>query len=140
MRRYMRKPQTLKMKEYMARIEELNNYLKMFPGYHDGMELQDDELLDLYEFGVPTSWQKQFLVQNWDPIQHSKQEFRKFCERLEMSERISTNSPNNYPMKNNNSLRGKPGSMSGPKQYGGRVTTSAPMGNTLSFRLTRNNV
>jgi hypothetical protein len=25
----------------------------MFPGYHNGMELQDDELLDLYGFGVP---------------------------------------------------------------------------------------
>jgi hypothetical protein len=95
----------------MARVEELNNYLKMFPGYHDGMELQDDELLDLYKFGVPTSWQKQFLVQNWDPIEHSKQEVREFCKRLEMSESIATNSPNNYPIKNSKSLRGKPGSM-----------------------------
>jgi hypothetical protein len=58
----MCKLQILKMKEDMAWVEE-----------HDGMELQDDELLDLYEFGVPTSWQLQFLVQNWDSIQHSKQ-------------------------------------------------------------------
>jgi hypothetical protein len=97
----------------------------MFLRYHNGMELHDDELLDLYKFGVPALWQKYFLVQNWDPIQHSKQEFCKFCKRLEMSESIAPNSPNNYQVKNNNNgPRGKPGLMSGPKQYGGRVTTS----------------
>jgi hypothetical protein len=80
MQHCMYKPPTLKMKEYMAWAKELNNYLKIFPGYHDGIELQDDELLDIYEFGVATSWQKQFLVQNWDPIQHSKQEFHEFYE------------------------------------------------------------
>jgi hypothetical protein len=50
----MCKLQTLKMKEYMVQAKELNNYLKRFPGYHDGMELQDDEVLDIYKFGVPT--------------------------------------------------------------------------------------
>jgi hypothetical protein len=50
------------MKEYMVWVEELNNNLKMFPGYHNGLELQDNELLNLYELGVPISWQKQFLV------------------------------------------------------------------------------
>jgi antibiotic biosynthesis monooxygenase (ABM) superfamily enzyme len=56
---YMCKPQTLKMEEYMAWVEELNNYIKTFPGYHDDMELlQNDELLDLYKWGVPTLWQK----------------------------------------------------------------------------------
>jgi hypothetical protein len=58
----MCKLQTFKMKEYMVWVEELNNNLKMFPGYHNGLELQDNELLNLYELGVPTSWQKQFLV------------------------------------------------------------------------------
>jgi hypothetical protein len=85
----------------------------MFPGYHNGgMELQDDELLDLYKFCAPTSWQKQFLVQNWDPIQHSKQEFHEFCKRHEIAESI-TNSLNNYQVKNNNNgpRRGKPGLM-----------------------------
>jgi hypothetical protein len=33
-------------------VEELNKNLKMFPGYHNDMELQDDELLDLYKSSV----------------------------------------------------------------------------------------
>jgi hypothetical protein len=91
----------------------------MFPGYHNGMELQDDEVLDLFELGIPTLWQKQFLVQNWDPIQHSKQEFHEFCKWLEIAKYI-TNAPNNFQVRNNsNGPRGKPGSMSGPRNYGG---------------------
>jgi hypothetical protein len=58
-----------------------------------------------------------------------------------MSERIMPNSPNIYQVKNNNNgPRGKPSLMSGPKQYGGRVATSAPLGNNLSFCMTQNNV
>jgi hypothetical protein len=34
----------MKMNEYMVQVEELiNNYLKMFPGYQQGMELQRDD-------------------------------------------------------------------------------------------------
>jgi hypothetical protein len=123
----MPKPQILKIKEYMAQVEELNKYLKMFLGYHNGMELQDDELLVIYEFGVPTSWKKQFLVHNWDPIQHSKQEFCEFCEWLETAKSISQNI---FQVKNNsNGSSCMPVLTSAPINYGGRVTTSAPTGN-----------
>jgi hypothetical protein len=112
----------------------------MFPGYHNGVELQDDELLGIYKFSVPSLWQKQFLVQNWDPIQHSKQEFHELCEWLEIAESI-LNSPNNYQVKNNNNgLKGKFGWMRGPEQYGRRATTSAPLGKALSFCTTQNNM
>jgi hypothetical protein len=33
MRRYMRKPPKLKMREYMSRVEELNNNLQYFPAF-----------------------------------------------------------------------------------------------------------
>jgi hypothetical protein len=88
MRRYMRKPRRLKMREYMARVEELNNDLRYFPAYVNGSRLLEDELLDIYEYGVPASWQKRFLLQGFDPLEHSKQEFLEFCERLEATEDI----------------------------------------------------
>ncbi len=90
MRRHMRKSPYMKMKEYMARVEELNNYLSMLPDYTIGDKLHEDELLDIYEYGIPKSWQKQFLLQNWDPQHHTKQEFREFCERLETAKNISS--------------------------------------------------
>jgi hypothetical protein len=94
MRRYMRKPRKLKMREFMARVEELNHDLRYFPVFVPGARLLEDELLDIYENGVPNSWQKQFLLQGFDPIEHTKQEFLEFCERLEATEDIFVENPN----------------------------------------------
>ena len=93
MRRYMRKPGKLKMCEFMAQVEELNHDLRYFPEFIPGSRLLEDELLDIYENGVPNSWQKQFLLQGLDPIEHSKQEFLEFCEQLEATEDIFVENP-----------------------------------------------
>jgi hypothetical protein len=77
---HMRKGPYMKMKDYMARVvEELNNYLSMFPDYTNGDVLHEDELLDINEYGIPKTWSKQFLLHNWDLQHHTKQEFREFC-------------------------------------------------------------
>jgi hypothetical protein len=88
MRRYMRKPRKLKMREYMARVEELNNDLRYFPTFVPGATLHQDELLDIYEYGIPARWQSRFLLHGFDPLEHTKQEFLEFCERLEATEDI----------------------------------------------------
>ena len=93
MQRHMRKSPYMKMKEYMAWVEELNNYLLMFPNYTIRDKLHKDKLLDIYEYGIPKSWQKHFLLQNWDPQHHTKQEFREFCEWLEIDKDITLLSP-----------------------------------------------
>jgi hypothetical protein len=82
--------------------------------------------------------EEQFLVQNRDPIQHSKQEFHEFCEWLEIAKCIT---PNNFQEKHkSNGPKGMPGLMSGPLNYGGRDTTLAPMRtNIVSFCKTQNN-
>jgi hypothetical protein len=131
MRRHMRKAPYMKMKEYMARVEELNNYLSMYPGYTNGDELHEDELLDIYEYGIPKSWSRQFLLQNWDPQHHSKQEFREFCERLETAEGISTGT---FKSKDYG-LRGRLDSNQSSSRYkDARATTSRSTGfNTRQF-------
>jgi hypothetical protein len=40
MHHHMRKSPYMKMKECMVQVEELNNYLKMFSSYQQGIELQ----------------------------------------------------------------------------------------------------
>jgi hypothetical protein len=63
MHHYMRKPHNLKMREYMAQVEELNNDLQYFPAFAIGSRLVEDELLDIYEYvGVPATWQKRFYA------------------------------------------------------------------------------
>jgi hypothetical protein len=73
MHRYMQKPYKLKMHEYMARMEELNNDLCYFPAFAIGTRLVEDKLLDIYEFGVPVvTWQTCFLLHDFDPLEHMK--------------------------------------------------------------------
>lgn len=93
MRRYMRKPREMTIREYLARVNEINSYLPMFPGGNEGSKLPDDELCDILEFGIPSTWQKQMTLQAFDPLEHSPLETVEFCERLETTEEIekSTN-------------------------------------------------
>ena len=46
---------------------------------------------DLLEFGIPNTWQKAMLLQDFDPQVHTVNDFVQFCERLEtMVNRIPT--------------------------------------------------
>jgi hypothetical protein len=138
MRRHMRKAPYMKMKDYMARVEELNNYLSMFPDYTIGDELHEDELLNIYEYGIPKSWSRHFLLQNWDPQHHTKQEFREFCERLETAEDIT---PRTFvKSKDYNGPRGRFDSNKSNRYKDTRVTTSRPgYKPAQTFQSTRNN-
>lgn len=57
-----------------------------FPGATEDSKLPDDELLDLLEFGMPSTWQRSMTIQNFDPVDRSISEFVSFCELLEDTE------------------------------------------------------
>ena len=88
MRRFLRKPAGIKTREFVARVNEMNNFLREFPlpNGEAATALPKDEILDLLEFGVPNSWQKQFLMPQFDPQAHTVMEFVEFCERIEATE------------------------------------------------------
>ena len=79
----MRKPRELKTRLYVARVTELNNYLNQFPPYAADQSIPQDELMDIFEFSMPATWQKQAIIQGFDIMQHTPNEFVEFCERLE---------------------------------------------------------
>jgi cell pole-organizing protein PopZ len=103
MRRFLRKPATMKTREYSARIVEMNNYLPKFPPLTEGgpapTKLPDDEIIDLLEFGVPGSWQKSMVVQDFDPMAHTVREVVAFCERMERVETEEGKAPGNQQPK-----------------------------------------
>jgi len=71
------------IREHIARVVEINWYLMKFPepkARQQPTKLEDDELLDILEFGCPNSWQRQMMLQNFDPMDHTVQEFVQFCE------------------------------------------------------------
>ena len=86
MRRFLRKPREWKTREFAARLVEINELLKQFPPFRDDQQLDTDELLEILEFAVPATWQKAMVLQGFDPLEHTVEEFVEFCERLEFSE------------------------------------------------------
>ena len=73
-------------REYIARVNEINAYLSSFPPFQANQKIPEDEILDILEFGVPSTWQKEFWRQGYDPIARSINDFTDFCERLEFTE------------------------------------------------------
>eukprot|EP00957_Ditylum_brightwellii_P003953 300855-Ditylum_brightwellii.AAC.1 len=58
------------VKEWVARVSELNGYLKDFPTTNGNptQPLYADELMDILEYGVPVGWCREFTVQGFDPV------------------------------------------------------------------------
>ena len=88
MRRILRKPQGMKIRDYFARYIELNEYLPHFPPFDKDQELPDDEILEHAEFAIPNSWQKQMVMHGFNTISRTMDDFIEFCERLELSENL----------------------------------------------------
>jgi hypothetical protein len=86
MRRWMRKPKTMQIRDFVTRVVELNDYLPKFPPFGADQKLQDDELMDILEYAVPLTWQRTMFLHNFDPVSHTPTEFVSFCERLEYAE------------------------------------------------------
>ena len=86
MRRYLRKPRDMTTREFAARISEMNQYLKQFPPFEDNQELDEDEIIDILEFGIPHSWQNNMVLQGFDPMESTLAELVDFCERHEFTE------------------------------------------------------
>eukprot|EP00957_Ditylum_brightwellii_P120780 9212565-Ditylum_brightwellii.AAC.1 len=76
------------MNEWVARVSELNGYLKAFPAHNRKRihPLDDDKLLDILECGVPASWHRKFTVQGFVPVDQGLRKFVEFCTRLESCE------------------------------------------------------
>ena len=72
--------------EHIARINKINAYLSAFLPFQANQKILEDEILNILEFGVPSTWQKEFWRQGYDPIARSINDFTDFCERLEFTE------------------------------------------------------
>jgi hypothetical protein len=88
MRRNMRKPADMSVREYANRLITINNdELTELPPF-DGanQRLSDDEIIDILTSGIPKSWIREMDKQNFDPTEGTITEVLNFCERMESSE------------------------------------------------------
>ena len=87
MRRDMRKPATMKVRNYYQNLIRLNDEeLPNLPPFTNDNKLSDDELLDILLFGTPRSWQNEMERQNFDPIVSGIHGTVDFMEGVEASE------------------------------------------------------
>jgi len=57
MRDFLRKPRDIKRRKYVSHVCEINEMLVHFPTANQESKLPpSDEILDLLEFGMPSSW------------------------------------------------------------------------------------
>ena len=90
MRRYLRKPREWTTREFHARLQELNAYLEEFPPFAGATQrLSDDDLVEVLEFAVPASWQKDMIYQGFNASKKTATDVVEFCERLEFTETLS---------------------------------------------------
>jgi hypothetical protein len=92
MRRYMRKPREMTIRAFAARVAELNAYLLEFPPFDVNQDLDDTEIMDILENGVPNTWSKNMVLQGFDPMENTASDFVAFCERHEFTEGTLDNS------------------------------------------------
>jgi hypothetical protein len=92
MRRFMRKPREMKMREYRNRVVELNGHLARFPPeFDEKQKLDDEELIDILAFGVPNTWTREMVRLDFDPAREETtiQDLVEFCERQEFIEAVN---------------------------------------------------
>ena len=90
MRHYMRKPRDMKMRVYRNRVVELNNNLEQFPTvFNATQKIDEDEIVDILEFGTPNKWQSEMVHLGFDSAVATSQELVEFCERLEFDEDLN---------------------------------------------------
>ena len=90
MRRNLRKPRSMKIREFVERITEMNEHLMHFPPANKTNKLPPDEILEIVEFAAPNNWQRELHVQGLDFLSehHTLHDLVEFFERLETAEEI----------------------------------------------------
>ena len=94
----MQKPKEVPAQEHIAQVNEINAYLPRFPDVWEGVAataIEEDEIKDILDFGNPGTWQKQMILQGFDPLEKSMKEFIDFCERLERTKDLSPSTADN---------------------------------------------
>jgi hypothetical protein len=94
--RYLHKRVENSMREFVARINEINAMMEEFPpGFKKSQMINDSEMKDLLEFAIPISWRVKMAEHAFRPIEHSVPDIVEFCERLEFTENATKSILNN---------------------------------------------
>ena len=88
MRRFLKKPKDWTTREFFSRVQEINNYLQVFPSEtaDRSTSLPEEELVEALYHAMPNSWRTEMVIQGFNYVHHNCVELLNFCERLETLE------------------------------------------------------
>ena len=115
MRRYMKKPISLTVRQYTARVMEIVSKFHRYPGYKPAHEVPEDEVTDMIVSGCPHSWEKAMILQGFDVVSQPIDKLVEFLERLETTEAMYEATHKRGQPKSNRAQKG-PANKGGSKQ------------------------
>ena len=72
MKRRMRKPATMSVRQFVASVTQMNGHLIYFPGATHADLFPPKKLLELLEFSLPDAWRAKFDLAGYIPTNHDK--------------------------------------------------------------------
>ena len=88
MHRGIKKPRTITVRRYAARLIDLNEYLESFPGANLNDNIGITELKKIFLNSMPNSWSRQAYVQGFDCWSTTFKKAVNMFDRMEISESI----------------------------------------------------
>ena len=85
LRRIVRKPLDMTTRNYCSWYNDVNSKLDRFPPFAENQKMDDDEILENIEFGLPNKFLKKMAEQGFDPTDEDLNKMIEFCERIEFT-------------------------------------------------------
>ena len=129
MKRRMRKPATMSIRQFVASVTQMNGKLIRFPGATEADLFDPPSLLELLEFALPDAWRAKFDLAGYIPTDHDKTRLVLEGEQIERAAELSK-AATNKPKQHSNAA-GKTGSKRnkahrGNKSHNGPASASSP--------------
>ena len=115
LRRHTRKPTDMTIREFYNHFTRINTVeLAMLPPlFTPAQSLTEDEVLDIFIYATPSSWQREMERQGFDPYLNTILDTINFAERIEAAESKDQGSAPNKSQANKSSSKKKSGYKSG---------------------------
>ena len=95
MRRFLKKPRSYSVREFSSRVQEINQYLPLFPSETEEPArcLPEDELKEVLFHAMPSTWRQEMTKQGFTYPNHTVIDLIQFAERLESLEPAELKKP-----------------------------------------------
>ena len=78
MQRHLWKPGDTSICTFVASLSEINKHSPEFPPFADNQKLPETDILEIVEFAIPGSWQREMIKQGFNPTDQSTTEIVEF--------------------------------------------------------------